>query len=122
MDQKELRTHSGGCQCGKVRYDVKVDLSTPVMACNCSMCGRAGTLLTFVPEQQFTLRSGEDHLTEYLFNRHRIHHLFCRTCGIKSFARGVGPDGAKMVAINARCIDDVDPDQLQIKKFDGKSA
>ena len=121
MDQPELRNLSGGCHCGKVRYDVKLDLGAPVISCNCSMCGRAGTLLTFVPEEQFTLRSGAEHLTEYLFNKHRIHHAFCQTCGIKSFARGVGADGKKMVAINARCIDDVDLERLQIKKFDGKS-
>jgi len=76
----ESTTHSGGCQCGRVRYDVRLDLSKPVISCNCSMCGRAGTLLAFVPADQFTLRSGEDVLTDYQFNNHIIHHLFgqCR--------------------------------------------
>jgi len=53
------------------------------------MCGRAGTLLTFVPATQFNLLSGEPALTDYQFNRHAIHHLFCKVCGIKSFARGM---------------------------------
>ena len=121
MEQRELKTYAGGCHCGKVRYEVKLDLTAPVISCNCSMCGRAGTLLTFVPAEQFTLRSGEQALTEYQFNRHRIHHLFCSTCGIKSFARGVGPDDKPTVAINARCLDDVDLEQLTVKTFDGKS-
>ena len=60
-------------------------------------------------------------MTDYLFNKHVIHHLFCTTCGIESFARGKGQDGAEMVAVNARCLDGVEPDALNPKKFDGRS-
>ena len=116
----ETKTYSGGCQCGRVRYEAKLDLSKPVISCNCSMCGRAGTLLMFVPADQFTLRSGEDSLTDYQFNKHVIHHLFCRVCGIKSFARGAGRDGKEQIAVNTRCLDGVDLDALQIQKFDGR--
>src|SRR4051794_28254793 len=115
------KTYSGGCHCGKVRYQATLDLSQPVISCNCSMCGRAGTLLSFVPAAQFKLLSGEEVLTDYLFNRHHIHHVFCNVCGIKSFARGEGKSGP-MVAINTRCLDDVDPTTLTIKDFNGKAA
>jgi hypothetical protein len=112
--------HTGGCQCGKVRYDVQADISE-VMACNCSRCGRLGSLLTFVPTANFKLLKGEDAMTEYQFNRHNIHHLFCSTCGIQSFARGKRPDGTEMIAINARCVDGIDLDRLTVKKIDGRS-
>jgi hypothetical protein len=47
--------------------------------------------------------------------------LFCATCGIQSFARGKRPvDGADVVAINARCLDGVDAEQLSVKKVDGR--
>jgi hypothetical protein len=118
----EAKTYTGGCHCGAVRYQAVLNLSGPVLSCNCSMCGRAGTLLTFVPAAQFTLLSGDDSLTNYFFNKHAIHHLFCKVCGIKSFARGKRPDGAEMVAINARCLDDVDVSQLTIQSIDGKSS
>ena len=91
------------------------------MACNCSICVRAGALLGFVGESQFTLEKGADALTDYQFNKHVIHHGFCAKCGIKSFARGQGPKGP-MVAINVRCLDNVDVDKLAIQKFDGKST
>ncbi len=117
----EAKTYSGGCQCGRVRYDVRLDLTQPVIACNCSMCGRAGTMLTFVPGNAFTLRSGGEALTDYQFNKHVIHHLFCSVCGIKSFARGVGRDGGEQVAVNVRCLDEVDLDKLNVQKFDGRS-
>jgi hypothetical protein len=117
----ELKSYTGGCHCGKVRYQVQVDLGKPVISCNCSMCGRSGTLLTFVPAQQFKLLSGEDALTDYQFNKHIIHHNFCKVCGIKSFARGKDRSGGDTVAINARCLDDVDIGKLEVTQFDGRS-
>jgi hypothetical protein len=41
-------------------------------------------------------------------------------CGVRSFARGQGPKGP-MVAINTRCLDDVDASTLDVQHFDGKS-
>lgn len=117
MSEKE---YQGGCHCGKVRYTLTLDLSKPVITCNCSMCGRSGTMLAFVSESAFTLTQGEDNLTSYKFNKHVIDHLFCRTCGIKSFARGSGPNGPT-AAINVRCLDDVDLKELKVSDFDGKS-
>lgn len=117
----QAKNYSGGCHCGKVRYDVSADLEQPVLACNCSICGKGGTLLTFVPASSFTLVSGEADLVDYLFNKKHIHHLFCGTCGVRSFARGVGPDGAEMFAVNVRCLDDVDPATLTVQPYDGKS-
>ena len=117
----ELPLYSGGCHCGRVRYQVRVDLAKPVIACNCSICSRSGYLLTFVPADQFTLLSGEDVLTDYVFNHKRIHHLFCKVCGVRSFGRGARPDGSELRAINVRCLDEVDLDPLAVRKVDGKS-
>jgi len=113
--------YTGGCHCGAVRYTVEADLSQPVIACNCSMCGRSGALLAFVPADKFALEAGGDSLTDYQFNKHVIHHVFCKVCGIKSFARGTGPDGVPIAAINVRCLEGVEPGDLQIKQFDGRS-
>jgi hypothetical protein len=113
--------HQGSCHCGKVKYEVTLDLEQPVIACNCSMCGRSGTMLSFAPTSQFKLLSGEEDLRDYQFNRKSIHHLFCTNCGIKPFARGKMQDGSPMVAINVRCLQGVDVDKLNINKFDGAS-
>lgn len=118
----DLKTHSGGCQCGKVRYEVKLDLSKPVISCNCSMCGRAGTMLAFVPATEFELKSGEEVLKDYQFNKKHIHHLFCGDCGIKSFARGTNKDGEATIAINARCLDGIEVGDLKVHHHDGRSA
>lgn len=116
-----MATYKGGCHCGKVRFTFEGQIDS-AMACNCSMCSKTGTLLAFVPAAQFTLESGDDNLIDYQFNRHVIHHVFCATCGIRSFARGVAPDGTAMAAINTRCVDDLDVSKLTIHHFDGKSA
>jgi hypothetical protein len=113
--------HRGGCHCGAVRYTVDIDLAAPAITCNCSMCGRAGTMLSFVGAGQFQLDQGDGNLTDYQFGKQKVHHLFCKTCGVKSFARGEGPHGP-MVAVNVRCLDDVDLAQVPTTFYDGKSA
>ena len=112
--------HTGSCHCGKVRFQVEVDLSKPI-TCNCSYCSRRGSILAFTPADGFTLQSGDEALTEYRFNTNRIQHLFCATCGMESFARGDAPDGTPMVAVNLRCLEDVDPDSLTPTQYDGRS-
>jgi hypothetical protein len=112
--------YTGGCHCGAVRYHARVDLERSVMSCNCSMCGRAGTLLTFIPVADFTLLSDEASLTDYQFNQHVIHHTFCKVCGIKAFARGKNRDGGDMIAVNARCLDGVDVAKLNVTPFNGQ--
>ena len=115
------RTYSGGCHCGQVRYEATADLSR-VISCNCSICTTRGLLLAFVPPAQFTLLSGEDALVDYQFNKRVIHHLFCRACGVESFARGTAPDGSDVVALNVRCLDGVNLDGLSLVPFNGRDA
>ena len=114
----ETKTYTGSCHCQKVRYEVTTDLSQ-VMSCNCSLCSRAGYLLSFVPASQFKLLSGADNLQEYRFNTHKIEHVFCKSCGVRSFARGKARDGSDTAAINVRCLEGVDLDTLTIKKVNG---
>lgn len=111
----------GSCHCGKVQYEVEVD-TTKGLDCNCSMCLRKGTILAFAPANKFKLISGEDNLTDYLFNTHKIHHNFCKTCGVTSFASSVGPDGTPMKAINLRCIEGIDLSKIEITHYDGKNS
>ncbi len=116
-----MKTHTGGCHCGAVKYEVTTDLEQTMM-CNCSLCAKRGAILSFVAADQFKLLSGDENLTDYQFNKKIIHHLFCKTCGVASFGRGVGKGGAPMVALNARCLDDVNVDELKPTFYNGKDA
>lgn len=110
----------GSCHCGRVAYEVEADLDRTVV-CNCSWCQRRGSILTFAPATAFTLKKGEDALTEYRFHTQKIQHLFCENCGIESFARGAMPDGTATVAVNVRCLAGVEPAELKPTLFDGRS-
>lgn len=119
METSAPKTYTGSCHCGNVHFETQVDLSH-TMTCNCSMCGRSGTILSFVPEEHFTLKSGEESLTDYQFNKKHIHHYFCNTCGIKPFGKGEN-NGKTMYAVNVRCLEGVEVDELTPEKVDGRS-
>lgn len=114
------QTFTGSCHCGAVRYEADAEIAG-VVACNCSICSKKGTLLAFTGEEDFRLIEGAEKLAEYRFNKHVIGHMFCTTCGVEPFARGVRPDGVRMVALNVRCLDGVEFDTLPVRHFDGRS-
>lgn len=116
----EEKTYTGGCHCGAVRYRVALKLEGAI-TCNCSICSKTGTALAFVPAARFELTKGGDALTDYLFGRKRIHHLFCNRCGVRSFARSAMPNGDPMVAVNVRCLDGVDLETVPLRAYDGRS-
>jgi hypothetical protein len=116
----ENKTYHGGCHCGRVRYEVTTDLAQ-VVDCNCSICMKRGAHWAFAGAPQFKLLQGEDALTDYQFGKKKLHHLFCQSCGIGSFSRGLAPDGTETFAINVNCLDDVDVSSLKMTPFDGKS-
>ena len=112
--------YTGGCQCGKVRFEVAADISE-VIACNCSRCSKLGALLAAAAREDFKLLAGEGDMTDFQFNNRVIHHYFCPACGIQSFASGKGPGGKDMVMVNVRCLNGVDAGALKVKHFDGRS-
>lgn len=111
---------TGGCHCQQVRFEVEMNVDSAI-SCNCSICSKRGLLLSFTPESSFKLLSGENNLTDYQFGKKRIHHYFCKTCGVGSFGSGETPDGKKMCAINIRCLDDFEFSKVPLKHVDGKS-
>lgn len=113
-------TWKGSCHCGNVAFEVEGEL-TGAMACNCSICSRKGSLLWFVPREQFRLLTPEDALSTYTFNQHAIKHNFCRTCGMHPYGEGADPKGNRMAAINIRCLEDIDLASIPVQHFDGRA-
>jgi hypothetical protein len=111
-------THSGGCHCGRVRFEVIAPKRLSVSECNCSICSKAGYLHLVVPADRFKLLSGSDTLKTYSFNTHTARHLFCSVCGIKSFyVPRSHPDG---ISVNARCIDSQTIEELTVTSLNGR--
>lgn len=115
----DLTTHSGRCHCGAVRWEVDLPDTFEVEDCNCSICAMSGNIHIIVPASRFRLLKGKENLTEYTFNTGAAKHLFCKTCGIKSFyIPRSNPDG---VAVTWRCIDDWQDLNVTVNKFDGQN-
>ncbi len=113
-----MRTHTGGCHCGRVRFEVIAPARLEVADCNCSICSKSGYLHLIVPADRFKLISGRDALTTYSFNTHVAKHYFCSTCGVKSFyVPRSHPDG---VSVNARCIDGDTVESISVTPFEGR--
>lgn len=66
--------HTGGCYCGRVRFEVLTPANIEVSECNCSICTKSGYLHLIVPGEQFSLLSGRETLTLYSFNTHTAKH------------------------------------------------
>ncbi|MCH2242870.1 MAG: GFA family protein [Aquabacterium sp.] len=112
--------YRASCHCGQVALQAEGQIAQ-VASCNCSMCRRKGALLWFVPREQVTLLTPEDAAATYTFHKHVIRHRFCPRCGIHPYGEGTDPQGRAMVAINARCIDELDLDAIPVQHFDGRS-
>jgi hypothetical protein len=113
------RTYSGGCHCGAVRFEVDVPAQPEVWHCNCSVCGMCGFQHLIVPREAFRLLSGRERLKAYRFNTQVAEHLFCSTCGIKSFyVPRSHPDG---YSVNVRCLDGAPLEGIEPRDFDGQN-
>ena len=112
--------HTGGCHCGRVRFEVDAPAELTASECNCSICARTGYLHLVVPRSRFRLLQGGESLTTYTFNTGTAKHLFCSVCGIKSFyVPRSHPDGW---SVNFRCLDNRDNFKSVITtEFDGSN-
>ena len=110
--------YSGGCHCGRIRFEVIAPSRLSVAECNCSMCRKFGYLHLIVPKSRFRLVQGEESLTTYTFNTQVAKHFFCSVCGVKSFyVPRSHPDG---YSVNVRCLDDGTVETLIIEPFNGR--
>ena len=111
--------HSGGCHCGRVRFEITAPEDILVSQCNCSICSKSGYLGLPVARSRFKLLQGEDCLSTYTFNTGVARHRFCTHCGIKSFyIPRSNPDG---VSVNVRCLEPETIRKIQVTNFDGRN-
>jgi hypothetical protein len=107
---------TGGCHCGAVRFEAELgEPPVPALECNCSVCRMTGFLHIMVPHEKFELLTGRDALTSYRFGTGAANHLFCATCGVKSFYQPRSHPAAW--SVNASCLDE--PVELIVDWFDG---
>ena len=109
---------SGGCHCGAVRFEAEVPREIEVLDCNCSICAKTGFRHLIVPHGDFRLERGEEALASYRFGTGAANHLFCRTCGVKSFYQPRSHPEAW--SVNLTTLDDVSALEVTARPFDGR--
>ena len=111
-----MNTYQGSCHCGKVRFEVDLDLDH-VRVCDCSICRCRGALNHRVEESQFRLLTPLEDLTLYQWHTKTAKDYFCPVCGILPFRR---PRTAPQVwTINVRCLEDVDLESIPTRHVHG---
>ncbi|OAP42648.1 aldehyde-activating protein [Sinorhizobium glycinis] len=113
-----LRTYSGSCHCGAIRFETELDISAGTGKCNCSICTKMRLWSARVKPEAFRLVAGEGELTDF--------QGICKRCGIHPFERIEVPNmtGSPYYSISIACLDAVDIDELMsapVTYYDGRN-
>ena len=76
-----------------------------------------GFLHVMVPHAQVAIEQGREALVSYRFGTGAADHLFCGTCGVKSFYQPRSHPDAW--SVNAHCLDELP--ELAVEAFDGRN-
>lgn len=113
-----LKTYSGSCHCGKIRFEADLDLNAGTVKCNCSGCTKARSWLVFVTPDRFRLLSGQESQRNYQWTppgqaAPTVEYHFCAGCGIRTPSFGnIAALGGAIYAIQVPLLDGVDPEEL----------
>jgi hypothetical protein len=118
-----LKTYAGGCLCGAVRFEAKMDLTTqPVSRCNCTFCSKVAATSTLVKPDAFRVVAGEELVGEYRKPGSQAARYFCKQCGVHCFGGGyVEEIGGDFRSVYINCLDDVDMSELKVVYWDGRN-
>ena len=114
-----MYTCSGGCHCGRIKFEIRIPDKIIVHQCSCSICQKSAYLHLIVPTSRFELQCDEESLHEYRFHTGIARHLFCNHCGIKSFY--VPRSHPDSFSVNLSCVELPDEIEVKIEEFDGRN-
>lgn len=114
---------TASCHCGSVRVEADVDLSAGTFKCNCSICAKTRMWGVDADPETFRVVTGEDDLVDY--QPFRIHHMFCRHCGVRLYGWGDVPEaGGRLYVVRVAALEGVSDEELAaapVSYFDGRN-
>jgi hypothetical protein len=102
-----------------VRFRFESKRQVELLDCNCSICSATGFLHLIIPHDRFTLHTGAEALGSYRFGSRAAEHLFCKTCGVKSFYQPRSHPNAW--SVNFNCLDEGHGLEPHVRAFDGRN-
>jgi hypothetical protein len=120
-----LKVYHGSCRCGKIKFEVKLDLAEGTSKCNCTYCWKTRWWGARARPDTFQLTAGGEELG-YGFGRERfIERALCLACKVTPFGWGNVPEiGGDYISVNLACLDDVEPAELiaaPVRFLDGRN-
>ena len=113
-----MKEYFGGCHCGEVKFKFNSNESIEIWKCNCSICKMYDYEHLFIGHDDFKIIKGNELIIKYSFGTKKAKHLFCKSCGVKSFYQPRShPDS---YSINLKCVEEP-PETKNIVYFDGKN-
>lgn len=125
-----VQTYAGSCHCGAVRFEADIDLGQGSNRCNCSYCAKVRVWFAFARgAERFRLLDGSG-VSEYRWTppgatEPHLTFTFCRTCGVRTFARGeLESLGGTFHAVSVPTLD-LTPDQraaIPVRYINGRDG
>jgi len=124
-----MKTYSGSCHCGAVRFQAELDFAEGTFKCNCTSCTKARSWLIVAPAARFRLVEGEARQAMYQWTppgraQPSLEFHFCKRCGIRTPGRGeLEAMGGEFYAVQISLLDDLDPEELAaapVRYIDGR--
>jgi hypothetical protein len=124
-----MKTYSGSCHCGAVRFQAELDFAQGTVKCNCTSCVKARSWLILAPAARFRLVKGEERQAEYQWTPPErpmptVKYHFCKSCGIRTPGLGeLEAMGGAFYAVQVSLLDDLDREELAaapVRYVDGR--
>lgn len=108
-----FKKYQGSCHCGRVKFEVGLDLAEGTSKCNCTSCWKKRYWGTKVKPENFRSISGETELSGYKAGADK-HGGFCKHCGVLTYNWIPATDWnpSEYVAVSVAALDDLDPAEL----------
>lgn len=123
-----LKTYSGSCHCGDVRYETELDLAEGSNRCNCSYCAKVRAWFAFAKGgERFRITAGTP--AEYRWTPPGREHpfltfAFCGHCGVRIFGRGeLDALGGTFHAVSVPTLDleEAEREAIPVRYVDGRN-
>jgi len=111
----------GSCHCGAVTFKLprRPDHLTE---CNCSVCGRLGTLWGYYVRPEVELVGVPGATLAYIRGDKMLEFHTCKTCGCTTHWQGTPDSDSDRIAFNFRLVDPKDRTGIRIRHFDGADS